>query len=245
MRWHYAPANQPPWVSNSDMLALINASMAKWSAVCGIKFEYQGSTTAAPTSNDGINVIGWSYAQGNDGYTQYWFAGANNGFTDVDVRLDPNRVSSTQQLEGLVNHELGHAIGITHSDVSSAIMYATPYNTYEYQATLRADDIAACVAIYGAPSTSTPTTPSNANALSQAEADCLFNWGEDNYRALLSPSRPASFTVSSFYARYYSGSGAYVGVSSADDHFYYLAGGASSPIDLGLAASWSAQAQCR
>lgn len=153
MKWHYNPSGQPASVSTEAMLALIQTDMAKWSGSCGIRFEYQGTTSAAPTLNDGINVIGWSSANGYDGYTQYWYRGAY--FSDVDIRLDPSRLTATTQIEGIVDHELGHAIGLDHSDEAAAIMYATPYHSYDYQRTLRADDIAGCQALYGA-AASTP-----------------------------------------------------------------------------------------
>jgi hypothetical protein len=83
-----------------------------------------------------------------------------------------------------------------------------------------------------------------ANVVSNAEADCLFNWGEDTYPALLAPGRGAAKTQVPYYYRYYAGTGSYVGVSSADQRLYYLdAGGVLA--DLGAAATWSTRAGCR
>lgn len=82
------------------------------------------------------------------------------------------------------------------------------------------------------------------NTLITTESDCLFNWGEDNYPSLLTPSRPSSQSSSPYYFRYYSGSNTYLGYSSANDHLYSLA--ADGVLnDLGLAATWSTQAGCR
>jgi hypothetical protein len=59
-------------------------------------------------------------------------------------------------------HEIGHALGLAHSDVPSAVMY--PY--YKLSAGLMSDDIAAIQALYGAkgaqsgPTNPPPTTPS-------------------------------------------------------------------------------------
>ncbi len=82
------------------------------------------------------------------------------------------------------------------------------------------------------------------NPLSNAEADCLFNWGEDTYVVELSPRRPTSLTSAPYYYRRYSASNVYVGVSSTDDHLYYL-DASGSLVDLGLAATWSTRAGCR
>ena len=77
-----------------------------------------------------------------------------------------------------------------------------------------------------------------------AEADCLFNWGEDRYPVDFVPRRPASLVSAPYYYRYYATTQVYLGVSSADNHLYHLdARGVMT--DLGLAATWSAQAGCR
>ncbi len=112
-------------------------------------------------------------------------------FSDVDIRLDPAQLNAVSQLRGLVNHELGHAIGLDHSDVSSAIMFANPYNTYEYQQTLNSDDIAGCVALYGQPANNpTPTTtpvctlsvnPASVNAGSSATLSATCNPAATSY----------------------------------------------------------------
>lgn len=149
MPWYYNPNGQPATVTTESMLATINADMAKWEKACGIRFKYQGTTSAAPTSKDGWNVIGWASAKGYDGYTQYWYS--NYKFTDVDIRLDPTRLTDPTNIEAILTHELGHAVGLDHSDQSAAVMFANPYHTYNYQLTLRSDDIAGCVALYGAP----------------------------------------------------------------------------------------------
>lgn len=88
--------------------------------------------------------------------------------------------------------------------------------------------------------TATPLT----NVLSNTEADCLFNWGEDHYPAALSPARAASQALAPYYYRRYDGSNSYLGVSSTDNHLYYL-DARGTLTDMGLAATWSAQAGCR
>ena len=83
-----------------------------------------------------------------------------------------------------------------------------------------------------------------ANVVSNAEADCLFNWGEDSYPALLAPRRGSSKMQAPYYYRYYSATRAYVGVSSADQHLYYLDAG-GTVADLGAAVAWSVREGCR
>ncbi|MBI5258569.1 MAG: hypothetical protein HY855_18835 [Burkholderiales bacterium] len=95
-----------------------------------------------------------------------------------------------------------------------------------------------------ASATVTVTAPAPTNVLSNAEADCLFDWGEDQSPQLLSPRRPGSLSSAPYYYRRYTTSNSYLGVSSADNRLYYVdASGRFS--DLGLAATWSTQAGCR
>lgn len=169
MPWKYNPSGQPATVTTDSMLAMINADMAKWEKVCGIHFQYQGTTSAAPTLNDGSNVIGWASAKGYDGYTQYWYS--NYKFTDVDVRLDPTRLTNPTYIEAILTHELGHAVGLDHSDQNESTMFANPYHTYEYQLTLRNDDAAGCVALYGAAAPT--TTPYAFNATTSGTTKAL------------------------------------------------------------------------
>ncbi|MFA7239671.1 MAG: M57 family metalloprotease [Sulfuricellaceae bacterium] len=171
MPWRYNPSGQPATVTTDTMLAIINADMAKWEKVCGIHFQYQGTTTAAPTSHDGLNVIGWASAKGYDGYTQYWYS--NYKFTDVDIRLDPSRLTNPTYIEAILTHELGHAVGLDHSDQNESTMFANPYHTYDYQLTLRDDDAAGCVALYGAAATPPATTPYAFSATAGGAAKAL------------------------------------------------------------------------
>ena len=82
------------------------------------------------------------------------------------------------------------------------------------------------------------------NALSNTEADCLFAWAEDQYASTFVPRRPASLTLAPYYYRRYESSKVYLGVSSVDDHAWFV-DAAGSFTDLGLAATWSAKAGCR
>jgi hypothetical protein len=116
----------------------------------------------------------------------------------------------------------------------------SPSTAYSYT-------VAACDAAGNCSSTSagvSATTAAASDLLSNAEADCLFDWGEDTYAAELSPRRPPSSTSAPYYYRRYSATQVHLGVSSADNHLYYL-DAAGQLRDLGLAAAWSTRAGCR
>jgi hypothetical protein len=53
--------------------------------------------------------------------------------------------------QGMFLHELGHLLGLGHSDRPASILYANPYHPERgYMRNLKGDDIAACAALYGA-----------------------------------------------------------------------------------------------
>ncbi len=88
-------------------------------------------------------------------------------------------------------------------------------------------------------------TPAATSATAtQSVNDCLFNWLENKYPAYISPSRQTSQTASPYFYRYYPATDSYAGVSSTDNHLYYLSK-STGLVDLGLAATWTAQAACK
>ena len=74
--------------------------------------------------------------------------------------------------------------------------------------------------------------------------DCLFNWAEENYPGLFAPSE--SFTTDStpYTYRYYSTNNAYLGVSSADNHVYYM-GPDGILLNEGPESNWLPKAGCQ
>ncbi len=76
--------------------------------------------------------------------------------------------------------------------------------------------------------------------------DCLFAWAEKNYPELFQPSGAASKTSGSYYYRYYSITNANLGVSSTDNHLYYLGSASRNALwDLGVWTTWASKAGCR
>lgn len=80
--------------------------------------------------------------------------------------------------------------------------------------------------------------------VSAAQADCLFDAAEKNYPTLFAPKPAATLTAAPYRYRYYSATRAYLGVSTDDEHLYYLA--TPSPVrDLGSALTFVDQFGCR
>jgi|GEM_PF-4374714 len=135
-------------------------------SVCGIKIVYKGATTDLPRNFSSkkssiYNVVGWRPGSTYDVSSQgievwaglalyYALELSHYGGSDISFNSSTQELwTNPANLESVATHEFGHAIGIDHSDVSESVMFANPYHDLEYDKTLRADDIAACVSMYG------------------------------------------------------------------------------------------------
>jgi len=154
IEWWYNPTNQP--FTTQESLNAIKSAMETWEATGRIKYIYKGETeqTLSNQSDDKF-IIGWldqatfqerfgSYA----GYTHIWWNGTNVFDGEISLNEGSWQNGTLSDFIGLMTHELGHSFGVDHSDVRESIMYARPYHTYEYQKTLRDDDLSAIAFLY-------------------------------------------------------------------------------------------------
>lgn len=159
--WSYHPgstaSDRAPalFQDSSVFVELIQSVMEKWSAVSGVTFEYKGGiTTKADDYSDGVAVISWSDALGNaaghagpytdnqdsvEGYPHY-----TDG--NLQLNLEADWSEAGNDIEQVLLHELGHLLGLGHSDNPRSILFANPYN---YLQELREDDVQAVTALYG------------------------------------------------------------------------------------------------
>lgn len=72
---------------------------------------------------------------------------------------------------------------------------------------------------------------------------CLLNWAEGQYPALFAPPAADTLAVPVYAYRYYPATQAYVGVSSVNNHVYYL-GADGIMQDVGPRAQWLAPSKC-
>ena len=170
--WWYNPKNQY-FNTNNSLRALKNA-MKQWERVCAIRFVYKGLT-----SSDALNyhgnylVIGWtnnsSVLRGASAVTRTWPYSSSRGYITGGAVISSYPAFyydglSLSDFQGIMTHEIGHVIGIAHSDVSYSIMYASPYHEPSYLLTLKQDDINAAKTLYPTRGTSNTTTTVTKNA---------------------------------------------------------------------------------
>jgi chitinase len=196
MRWSYNDASRPAAISKASVIAQIQASMAKWSAVCRITFVYNGETATGFSSSDGTNVIGWDatntvISAPTTGITTDAWNGSNT-ITDADIRLNAAysaTYSPFSNFDATITHEVGHSIGLQHSDVQNQVMSGPPLTSYDGLSALGSDDIAGCAHLYGAagggappPDTQAPSIPAGlaAAAFSTTQVNLVWNASIDN-----------------------------------------------------------------
>ena len=74
-------------------------------------------------------------------------------------------------------------------------------------------------------------------------SECLFNWAEGAYPGLFQPAGSVTQSQAPYTYRYYKAANAYVGVSSDDNHVYYL--GSNGVVqDMGALPTWLKKAGC-
>ncbi len=188
VNWTYNPTNAPNgYTVNNEVVDRITSALNSWMGVCGLTFGFQGINAAADINNmnDNIVVFAWENIGGAAGLAGPFFNTSpatlmQRGFhpyIDGTLRLNPAvfALSGTESPAQLANefraftdtvlHEVGHLIGLGHSDRPVSRMYANPYNAVT---SLRQDDIDACRSMYGFPNLSFPlaqyvTPPTGAN----------------------------------------------------------------------------------
>ncbi|OYT90206.1 MAG: hypothetical protein CFE43_19530 [Burkholderiales bacterium PBB3] len=159
VHWAYNPAGQPSLQTTEAWVDTMTDTMARWQAVCQVQFVYDGLT--AQTTADGSAmraVVQWDASQTASGRTMSM--DAIFGVQTTGIRLRDYSLESfytdgyakyVDFFQGMFLHEVGHLLGLGHSDRPGSILYANPYHPERgYMRNLKGDDIAACAAIYGA-----------------------------------------------------------------------------------------------
>ena len=146
--------------------AALDIAAAAWNdAPCSFELR-TAAETASPSSSDGVVVIQWirdwdgmGLAPSAAGTTDVYYRVSENGEVWIEgatVYLNQAAFSwewaidgmptADRDLQAVVAHELGHVLGLGHSEIEDSLMFAT----YRGRRTLHRDDIAGCEYLYGA-----------------------------------------------------------------------------------------------
>ena len=140
----YNPENAPYMFSdNTKTIGLIQQAMAQWENVCGIKFNFKGITKKdINDDNDNLAVIAWSqlgdtfagmagpiFGQSYADYISLGYWPYNDGTLELNSNPDMwfewgSEKNNNMEFVRVVAHELGHLIGLGHSDNPNSIMFA-------------------------------------------------------------------------------------------------------------------------
>ncbi|HPW30075.1 MAG TPA: matrixin family metalloprotease [Rhodoferax sp.] len=224
-KYYYNPQNQPANLTTDEVLNAIHLAARRWMGMCGVTIQYMGLTNMEaqnPTNQldpNGHNVIEFRALTGTSaGSTAYtpWLV-KDGRILHADIVLNSIYSFNAEQLDGLLTHEMGHALGLEHSEVSESVMFARPYHSYKYLRTLRGDDAQGCSAIYG------PSENQKSNR--------VMNWAESVYPTILGSTTMQTGFTDGYLYRYYPSSNSFIG--SKDGRALYYAPSAGGIQDVG------------
>lgn len=133
---------------------LVREAMDTWESVCGVNFVEVadgGTVNVRISYTPGVGRTDPSDgAGGTTGDVWTWYSG--NTIVEQTLRLDRPDMTSEAKIYDTALHELGHVLGIGHSDISGTVLSGPPLTSYTNQPgwdDLTADDIAAARARWG------------------------------------------------------------------------------------------------
>jgi hypothetical protein len=203
--WSYDATGAPAAVAAGGAAA-IQAAAATWGAA-GANFHFVGGGASTSGTGacggggtDGTNTVGWSQQSGNIlAVTCSHFSG--NSAVEFDMQISPSwnwttGFSPTVDLQSVITHEFGHALGLNHSGDSSAVMYFA-YTSGTLKRSLTADDIAGEVALYGTTGGggNTPTATASATATAASPTATPTHTATPSPTPTKTPTPPTSPTA--------------------------------------------------
>lgn len=200
-------AGLPAGLSQEDLGQALAQALEAWkSANCtAIDPYFAGWTADEPASKDGVNTIAWisdwkkqGYPALSPGYTDIQYRGHDGiwEIADADVYLDATGYAWTiapgrdTSLQGVLTHELGHALGLLHpceleaaedapdcAQASAEELATSMYPLYSAaQASLEADDLSGICYLYPTEGACHPDCTGDASCI---EGECRAICGDD------------------------------------------------------------------
>lgn len=144
--------------------AAVDAAFAAWSAVANLHFVHVadgGEALNAPGTSGDIRIGGHAFDGPGGVLAHGYFPPANGDTAAGDIHFDTAESwklgwgGSGFNVTQVLTHELGHALGLDHTDVAGSLM--NPYYSEAFVGP-QADDIAGMRHIYGIPVVPEPST---------------------------------------------------------------------------------------
>ena len=175
-------------VSESAATSALQAAMNGWNTQSGTAFRYSyaGRVNDTTTGYDNKNVILFRNESSGSTIASTYSWSSNGVLVDSDIVFwdggfkffaGSSGCTGGAYIEDIASHELGHALGLQHSSLTDATMYASYSSCSQALRSLSADDIAGAQSLYAdgagvvdtAPNV-TIASPLNGGVYSQSQA---------------------------------------------------------------------------
>jgi uncharacterized protein (TIGR03437 family) len=146
----------------SDPLTAVHSAMQAWNDIpfSEVRFSPFETSTGREPRNDGINLITFADTAetrslvGDAVAVTFLYTRIDGVLIDTDILFNPRLRFSTEpdptsfDIQGTLTHELGHALGLDHSGVLGATMFAMTATGTNRIARLTSDDVAFARDVY-------------------------------------------------------------------------------------------------
>ncbi len=135
---------------------LANEAVAEWESALGARFSFVSGSGAACDLDDGVTALAFTERDcqgaeyGRDTLAITVTTWVNNRIIDADVSFNPDAPFTNAGFRQVVMHEIGHVIGLDHSDACGGSPVGTLMQSrlFENFSEPQADDLAGARLIY-------------------------------------------------------------------------------------------------